>query len=136
MIRAGSIVRLRTRTSRDERAALVRATLDPETPGGLFLDLDVGGCRYWNVADVVEVKLSKTQRLILDDLLSRSVARRRVTTEYTLDNDTLKFKGFRHYWAVRGLIEMGILVHVKEEDETLLGNKRRHLLHADLRVPV
>jgi len=37
------------------KKAIVAATLDPDVPGGLRVDSYLGGCRYWNVADVVRM---------------------------------------------------------------------------------
>lgn len=62
MIKVGDMVRLKKGTCvgkvpegrQDNRTATVKALLT-DIEGGLFMDRDLRGCRYWNVEDVVLV---------------------------------------------------------------------------------
>lgn len=59
MIKVGDVVRLKkgfyvgrvAEGRQDNRTATVRSLLT-DIEGGLFMDRDLRGCRYWNVEDV------------------------------------------------------------------------------------
>jgi len=37
---------------KDNGTAVVRASLEPKVHGGVYMDRDLHGCRYWNVDDL------------------------------------------------------------------------------------
>lgn len=57
-IKPGDIVRLKRGVTsscpvgRDNNVMAQVKTLLPDVEGGLFMEQDLRGCRYWNVADV------------------------------------------------------------------------------------
>lgn len=63
-INVGDTVKLTTKAKRlwscpddreDNSTAIVKALL-PDIEGGLFMDRDLRGCRYWNETDVMVTK--------------------------------------------------------------------------------
>ena len=59
MIKAGQTVRLKPEVVRacpegreDNNTAVVRASLEPETRGGVMMERDLHGCQFWNENDL------------------------------------------------------------------------------------